>query len=67
MSFKGTAMMAAKVVTKVTKGKAAEAVTKVSKPRVFKESQLSAELGQLVNATTLTRPQALKALWGYIK
>jgi chromatin remodeling complex protein RSC6 len=60
------------VVTKVAKAAPKQPVVKTggikeTKPRVSKEVMLSPQLSQLVNATTLSRPQALKALWVYIK
>jgi hypothetical protein len=61
MAMKGTTKAMAKAVTKVT------AAGTPGAPRVIKEVQLSPQLSQLVNAQTLSRPQALKALWAYIK
>jgi chromatin remodeling complex protein RSC6 len=72
MSSKATAKMMKKLMTKAVKSTlkkiaATPIVAEVKGPRVFPEVQLSPQLSQLVNATTLSRPEALKALWAYIK
>lgn len=61
-------------VTKSVKAAVKSAVKSAVKPATNAGTRkppapvnVSPQLAQLINATTITRPQALKSLWAYIK